>query len=162
MVRNFLFAPFLEKYKVLWILKWNFAKQDDIMVRNWYVKWWDRFPCTQKLINTVNRDFPLAIPKYGSIEDFLNNFSIVKMVIQTPEYTAFQAPTTFDTSSKSKKKCVLQRLKNKDLLQLLKQSLQDEDNNDDESFKASSEASIDLHDFIFGHDLETTSRFSRD
>lgn len=83
------------------------------------------------------------------------------MVIQTPECPISQEPTTSSTSSKSKKKSVLQDLKRKDLLQLLKQSFQDKENSNDE-FKASFEVSVDPYDFIFRKDPEATPRLSRD
>ena len=49
---------FIKKYKVPWILKWQYAKEGDVLARCWYVKWWDKFSHTQSFINNVTRDFP--------------------------------------------------------------------------------------------------------
>ena len=55
---------FIKKYKVPWILKWQYVKEGDTFTRCWYVKWWDKFPHTQSIINNVTRDFssPNASP----------------------------------------------------------------------------------------------------
>ena len=49
---------FIKKYKVPWILKWQYAKESDVLTRCWFVKWWDKFPHTQSITNNVTRDFP--------------------------------------------------------------------------------------------------------
>ena len=49
---------FIKKYKVPWILKWQYAKEGDTLTHCQYVKWWDKFPHTQSIINNVTRDFP--------------------------------------------------------------------------------------------------------
>ena len=48
---------FIKKYKVPWILKWQYAKEDDVLARCWYVKWWDKFAHTDSIINNVSKDF---------------------------------------------------------------------------------------------------------
>ena len=55
---------FIKKYKVPWILKWQYVKEGDTLTRCWYVNWWDKFPHTQSIINNVTRDFssPSASP----------------------------------------------------------------------------------------------------
>ena len=30
---------FIKKYKIPWILKWQYAKEDDVLTCCWYVKW---------------------------------------------------------------------------------------------------------------------------
>ena len=49
---------FTKKYKVPWILKWQYVKEGDVLAHCWYVKWWDKFAHTQSIINNVARDFP--------------------------------------------------------------------------------------------------------
>ena len=49
---------FIKKYKVPWILKWQYDKEGDVLTHRWYVKWWDKFPHTQSIINNVTREFP--------------------------------------------------------------------------------------------------------
>ena len=51
---------FVEKYKVPWILKWQYVKKGDVLTRRWYVKWWDKFSHTQNVIDNVTREFPAA------------------------------------------------------------------------------------------------------
>ena len=55
---------FIKKYKDPWILKWQYDKEGDVLTRRWYVKWWDKFPHTQLIINNVTREFssPSASP----------------------------------------------------------------------------------------------------
>ena len=55
---------FIKKYKVPWILKWQYDKEGDVLTRCWYIKWWDKFPHTQSIINNVTREFssPSASP----------------------------------------------------------------------------------------------------
>ena len=55
---------FIKKYKVPWILKWQYDKEGDVLTRRWYVKWWDKFPHTQSILNNVTRKFsaPSASP----------------------------------------------------------------------------------------------------
>ena len=49
---------FIKKYKVPWILKWQYDKDGDVLTRRWYVKWWGKFPHTQAIVNNVTREFP--------------------------------------------------------------------------------------------------------
>ena len=46
---------FIKKYKVPWILKWQYVKEGDTLTRCWYVKWWDKFLHTRSIINNVTR-----------------------------------------------------------------------------------------------------------
>ena len=52
-----LYCILSKKYKIPWILKWQYAKEDDVLARCWYVKWWDKFSHTDSIINNVDRDF---------------------------------------------------------------------------------------------------------
>ena len=59
-----LLLHFIKRYKVPWILKWQYEKDGDVLTRRRFVKWWDKFPHTQSVINNVNRDLssPNALP----------------------------------------------------------------------------------------------------
>ena len=87
---------FIKKYKTPWILKWQYAKEDDVLARCWYVKWWDRFSHTDSIINNVERDFLAS--------------HVSPLKITTPVQTAAtDAPASSSTkniasSTKSKKK----------------------------------------------------------
>jgi hypothetical protein len=48
---------FAIKFKISWILKWNYVKNGDVIDRHWFVKWWDKFPQTDAIIQTVYKDF---------------------------------------------------------------------------------------------------------
>ena len=89
---------FIKRYKVPWILKQQYGKEGNVLTRHWYVKWWDKFPHTQEVIDNVTRDFPspnaLPIAKDHSL-------------VRTAELA--NAPVTTSTktvksSTKSKKK----------------------------------------------------------
>jgi hypothetical protein len=46
-VYGFKFPPilhFVKKFKIPWILKWQYVIVEDKFERHWYVKWWDKFP----------------------------------------------------------------------------------------------------------------------
>ena len=49
---------FIKKYKVPWILKWQYDMDGDFLTCRWYVKWWDKFPHIQAIVNIVTREFP--------------------------------------------------------------------------------------------------------
>jgi hypothetical protein len=50
------FAPilhFVRKFKITWILKWQYVIMDDKVERHWYVKWWDKYPQVETIVNNV-------------------------------------------------------------------------------------------------------------
>ena len=49
---------FVKKYKVSWILKWQYVKEDDVLTRQRFVKWWNKFSSTEDVIDNVTREFP--------------------------------------------------------------------------------------------------------
>ena len=51
---------FVKKYKVPWILKWLYVKEGDVLTRQWFVKWWDKFSHTQDVIDNVTQEFPVV------------------------------------------------------------------------------------------------------
>jgi len=53
---------FAIKFQISWILKWNYVKDGDIIDRHWFVKWWDKFPQTDAIIQTVYKDFAKKSP----------------------------------------------------------------------------------------------------
>ena len=90
---------FIKKYKVPWIIKWQYEKEGDVLARRWYVKWWDKFSHTHKIINLVSREFPIhnALPTAR---------------IQTPAQIAELANAPTSSSTRSGKTSV--KSKNKD------------------------------------------------
>uniref|UniRef100_A0A2N9ENV5 Uncharacterized protein n=1 Tax=Fagus sylvatica TaxID=28930 RepID=A0A2N9ENV5_FAGSY len=48
---------FCFKYKVPWIVKWSYQIKDNILIRNFAVKWWDNFD-SDRIIKFVYDEFP--------------------------------------------------------------------------------------------------------
>ena len=48
---------FVKRFKVPWILKWQYAKEGNVLIHCWYVKWWDKFPHSHDIINSVTQEF---------------------------------------------------------------------------------------------------------
>ena len=44
---------FIKRYKVPWILKWQYDREGDVLTLYWYVKWWDKFPYTQGILTML-------------------------------------------------------------------------------------------------------------
>jgi hypothetical protein len=44
---------FVKNYKIPWILKWQYIIMDDKVQRHWYVKWWDKYPQTDAIVNNA-------------------------------------------------------------------------------------------------------------
>lgn len=165
---------FVKKYKVPWILKWQYVKEGDVLTRQWFVKWWEKFSHTQDVINNVTREFlvtntisldkaPLAYPRIQTTTQTVN-----------PQLTA-KSPTTFSTkiSTKSKKdKSSLDKLSKDALYALLKQKIKEEEvvanyvTSEEEGLEAS-DANFNnpYHPFnqeFFGHDEESIPDLGED
>ncbi|KAL4650249.1 hypothetical protein ACB092_01G074000 [Castanea dentata] len=56
---------FVKQFKIPWILKWQYEKEDDVLARYWYVKWWDKFGCVQRIIDNITRA-PRSLPRKHS------------------------------------------------------------------------------------------------
>jgi hypothetical protein len=48
---------FCVKYKVPWIVKWSYQIKDNILIRNFAVKWWDNFD-RDRIVKFVFDEFP--------------------------------------------------------------------------------------------------------
>ena len=152
---------FIKKYKVPWILKWQYDKEGDVRTRHWYIKWWDKFPHTHAIVNNVTREFPSP-----------NTLPAVE--INTPMQIA-NAPTS--TSAKTvkpfkprKKGSPLDEIR-KDpdaLYALLKMISKEKEVADDLEDERSSKASITKNPYYlynqewFGHDEEDTPDLAED
>jgi hypothetical protein len=49
---------FFSRYKVPWILKWQYAVNSNCVSRQWHVKWWDKFKISQT-IDRFNSEYPI-------------------------------------------------------------------------------------------------------
>ena len=169
---------FVKKYKVPWILKWQYVKEGDVLTRQWFVKWWDKFSHTQDVIDNVVLEFPAAA------QGTVNTIAHVKtQALAYPHVqVAMPQPTTPATTSATKpakssakttnKNSAFDGLSRSDIIALLKQKQKDEeeaasanlgDEEDDQESKASSKASVandnpyyPYNQELFGHDEAST------
>ena len=152
---------FVKKYKIPWILKWQYEKDGDVLSRHWYVKWWGEFPHTQCIIATISRESSSAAA-----------LPIAK------DHSLVQTPTPADAPSSSSSKNVKPPAKNKSspidnlrknpdaLLALLKWA--EEAVANQEESKAFSEESVAHNPYfpydqeLFGHDEDNTPDLQED
>ena len=93
---------FDKKYKVPWILKWQYVKEDDVLTWQWFVKWWDKFSYTQDAIDNVTQELLAAT------QNTVNTIAHVKaqtlayppIQVAMPQRTA-PAPTSATKPTKS-------------------------------------------------------------
>ncbi|XP_042963702.1 uncharacterized protein LOC122297650 [Carya illinoinensis] len=152
---------FCKWFKTPWILKWSYEKNGDMLMRYTFVKWWDKFPHMQNIINSVIKEFSQAAPDLKNSEDFLaiDRSSLIQApAVSTKEKATASSYEKSVKCSKSKKKNVLKGLTKKDLIYLLQQLVK-EDNSDSDNSEASSVAP---YSNCFVHDSEDTSRLSDD
>jgi hypothetical protein len=57
---------FCAKFHVHWIVKWHYQIEDNVLIRSFAVKWFDKF-CRDRIINFVYNEFPIKQVK--KIED---------------------------------------------------------------------------------------------
>ncbi|KAG6625103.1 hypothetical protein CIPAW_16G073100 [Carya illinoinensis] len=137
---------FCAKYETPRICRWQYTKKEDLLIRQYFVKWWDKFAHTNDIISRISTDFPLVVPNLKDQQEF-------------PSPTPKQALITYPTisASSSKQKSPFDKLKKKDLLELLKKSIEDNSNSDgsDKESEALSVDSVASNPYmIFDHDLE--------
>ena len=155
---------FIKKYKVPWILKWQYDKEGDVLTRRWYVKWWDKFPHTQSIINNVTREST-------------SPSASLALRITTPVQKAKQVDALASTSTKTVKSTAKPRKKSfplddirKDpdalyaLIKMISKEKEAANAEDERSFEAS--VTKDLYypynQEWFGHDEEETHDLAED
>ena len=162
---------FIKKYKVPWILKWQYAKEDDVLARCWYVKWWDKISHTKSIISNVARDFPSP-----SASPLRITTPVQKAVVDAPNALASSSTKNIKPPVKSKKKGSPLDAIHKDpdaLYALLTKMIKEDEaaNSDDER---SSQASVTKDPYYpypqnypypqdwFGHDEEDADDLAKD
>ena len=157
-----------KKYKIPWILKWQYAKEDDVLARCWYVKWWDKFSHTDFIINNVDRDF-LA----SNVSPLKITTPVQKAVTDAPDAPASSSTKNVAPPVKSKKKSSPLEAIRKDpdaLFALLSKMIKEDEaaNSDDEK---SSQVSVTKDPYYqiypypqdwFGHDEENAEDLDKD
>ncbi|KAG6625818.1 hypothetical protein CIPAW_15G004800 [Carya illinoinensis] len=171
---------FCAKYKTPWICRWQYTKKDDLLLRHYFVKWWDKFSHTNDIISRILTDFPLVVsnlkdrqefpsptPKqalitYPTISSSGDQASESKSSSSKPKKKSSSvkkkdSTDSQDSASSSKQKSPFDKLKKKDLLELLKKSIENNSNSEgsDKESEASSVDSIASDPYeIFSHDSE--------
>jgi len=84
---------FVIKFKISWILKWNYVKNGDIIDRHWFVKWWDKYPQTDAIVQTVYKDFAKKTPEKG----------LPAIPVAVPKPTELVTPSHFLSPPEEKK-----------------------------------------------------------
>ena len=153
-----LILHFAKKYKIHWILKWQYVIVGDKLERHWYIKWWDKFfidnivknvkefaqaPRAQNLPSTITHNLPSnAPPILLTLDLFI-----------PPTKDVFPAPKTSPpaSSSSSKKKSSLSKKKKKALMNAFLESLNVGSDEDEEESDVSSEATGNPQRELFGN-----------
>ncbi|KAM1396919.1 hypothetical protein ACFX2I_014559 [Malus domestica] len=155
-----LFALFMAKYKVPWILRWNYEIESNQVFRQRMIKWWDKFN-HQKIIEVVLRDFPaetspipaIAAPSADALPEPTKE-EIESLSDISPSSSLKGTAKSSKSSSSSKKK---KTSKLKALAKILMKELQEEneDSSDsDNSSDASSQCAVATQGNIFPPDSQ--------
>jgi hypothetical protein len=141
MILNFLqFYILLKKYKIPWILKWQYVIMDDKVERHWYVKWLDKYPQTDAIVNNVK--VLAQSPKDQQLPPITAPLLLTPSVFLPPPKETIVTTSPATTSSGSSKKNSSK--KNKVILKAFLEFLNDNsDEDEEENSEASSEATVD-------------------
>ena len=86
-----IFSLLMAKYKIPWILKWNFEMDTGGIYRTRWVKWWDKFN-HQKIIDLVKVEFPQASFQALPIKVSSSSSQALPVHQQFPELPKAQEP----------------------------------------------------------------------
>ncbi|KAF3451249.1 hypothetical protein FNV43_RR07344 [Rhamnella rubrinervis] len=114
----------MSKYKIPWIFKWYYGKEDDLFYRSYSVKWWDKFDIT-RVQKAMDLEFNPA-PITGNPKPALSTTS------------------TSASSSKSKKELI-------EMAQKLLQQAEAQDTSDEDEGSASSYVQPKEKSKSYGH-----------
>ena len=81
----------MAKYKIPWILKWNFEVDTGGIYRSRWVKWWDKFN-HQKIIDLVKMEFPQVSSQALPIKVSTSSSQALPVHQQFPELPKTQEP----------------------------------------------------------------------
>ncbi|KAG6646900.1 hypothetical protein CIPAW_07G040900 [Carya illinoinensis] len=144
---------FCAKYKNPWIYRWQYTKKDDLLLHHYFDK--QEFPSpTPKQALITYPTIPGSGDQVSGSESKSSSSKLKKKLssAKKKDSTASQ-----DLASSSKQKSPFDKLKKKDLLELLKKSIEDNSNSEcsDKESKASSADSVASDPYeIFDHDSE--------
>ncbi|KAM1169285.1 hypothetical protein ACFX19_031626 [Malus domestica] len=160
-----LFALFMAKYKVPWILRWNYEIESNQVFRQRMIKWWDKFNY-QKIIEVVLKDFPMdsnpvpavAAPPASALPEPTKE-EIDSLSDISPSSSLKGQTKSSKSSSSSKKK---KSSKLKALAKILMKELQEENedgSDSDDSSDASSQCAVATQGNIFPPDSQDPYEF---
>ena len=154
---------FTKIYKVPWILKWQYAKEGDVLTRCWYVKYQDKFPHTQSIINNIIREFPSP-----SASPTLRLTTLVQNVVADAPDSSSAKNVKPPVKSKKKGSPLDEIRKDPDALYALVTKMFKEKEATDSEDERSSQASITKDPYYpynqewFGHDEEDADYLAKD
>ncbi|KAM1282404.1 hypothetical protein ACFX2H_022776 [Malus domestica] len=160
-----LFALFMAKYKIPWILRWNYEIESNQVFRQRMIKWWDKFNY-QKIIEVVLKDFPMdsdpvpavaAPPATALLEPTKEEIDSLSDISPSSSLKGQTKSSKSSSSSKKKKSSKL-----KALAKILMKELQEEneDSSDsDNSSDASSQQAVASQGNIFPPDSQDPYEF---
>ena len=90
---------FMSKYKVPWIFKWQYNIVNNIVIRQYFVKWWDAFK-QQYIIDQVKQKFPVQVP--APVQQITALFQVQQNPVRLGSPSSSSKPTEFKSKSKSK------------------------------------------------------------
>ena len=138
----------------------------DILTHHWYVKWGDKFPHTQAIVNNVTRDFPSP-----NILPVRARATVQMTELANAPASTFATTTKSSTNPKKKDSPLKEIHKDPDALYaLLKNLIKEEEAaaNHDSKDEWSSEASVTKNQYYpynqewFGHDEEDIPNLAED
>ncbi|KAM1331793.1 hypothetical protein EV1_043864 [Malus domestica] len=160
-----LFALFMAKYKIPWILRWNYEIESNQVFRQRMIKWWDKFNY-QKIIEFVLKDFPMdsgpvpavaAQPAKALPEPTLEEIASLSDISPSSSLKGKDKSSRSSSSSKTKKSSKL-----KALAKILMKELQEEEDSSDSSghsSDASSQCAVATQGNIFPPDSQDPYEF---
>jgi hypothetical protein len=155
---------FIIKFKISWILKWFYVKDGDILNRHWFVKWWDKFPQTDTIIQNVYKDF--AKKNAASKTTPIATSRIITIGLVSPslfllppeeEKPAVVASPSSSKTKKSKKKKKGPSKKEMKMFQKFLKNFREDDDTEEEDENSNISTSQDAYicgrnHHIFSHD----------
>jgi hypothetical protein len=96
---------FVRKFRIPWILKWQYVMIDDKVEKHWYVKWWDKYPQVETTVNNV-KELAQALKAQTLLPNFsplpLAPVAFLPPLVPKEDTVAVTSPVASFCSSKKK------------------------------------------------------------
>ncbi|XP_059441423.1 uncharacterized protein LOC132173823 isoform X2 [Corylus avellana] len=133
---------FVKKFKIPWILRWQYHISEDKIQRHWYIKWWDKCSLNDSIVlsvkNMVHAPKALPAPKASA----LSNLLIPPSAFSSPKREKESSPASSHSASSSSSK--KNSSKKKEMIEALLAALDNLDDEEDETSKPSAEKPIQV------------------